>query len=141
MSTKPTQIFKRFAMLHFFLVNCASKFFIHIRCRCNYWPSFFNRYVLGPKSSTFYSTIKPFLSNKAIKSNNNIILYENEKIVNDPKEVSEIFNIFFYECYFFLVNCASKFFIHIRCRCNYWPSFFNRYVLVNYINKCRLKIE
>jgi hypothetical protein len=52
----------------------------------------------GPKSSTFYSTIKPFLSNKGIKSSNNIILYENEKIVNDPKEVSEIFNNFFYKC-------------------------------------------
>ena len=48
-----------------------------------------------PKSSTFYSTIKPFLSNKGIKSNNNIILHENEKIVNDPKEVSEIFNNLF----------------------------------------------
>jgi hypothetical protein len=37
------------------------------------------------------------LSNNGIKSNNNIILFENEKIVNDPKEVhvSEIFNNFF----------------------------------------------
>ena len=61
---------------------------------------FYERTASGPKSSTFYSTIKnkPFLSNNGIKSNNNIIWYENEKIVNDPKEVSEIFNIFFYEC-------------------------------------------
>jgi len=59
---------------------------------------FYERTAGGPKSSTFYSTIKPFLSNKGIKSNNNIILHENEKIVNDPKEVSEIFNIFFYKC-------------------------------------------
>ena len=39
---------------------------------------FYERTAGGPKSSTFYSTIKPFLSNKGIKSNNNIILYENE---------------------------------------------------------------
>ena len=61
--------------------------------------NFFERTAGGPKSSTFYSTIKnkPFLSNNGIKSNNNIILFENEKIVNDPKEVhvSEIFNNFF----------------------------------------------
>ena len=55
----------------------------------------YERTAGGPKSSTFYSTIKPFLSNKGIKSNNNIILHENEKIVNDPKEVSEIFNNLF----------------------------------------------
>ena len=59
---------------------------------------FYERTAGGPKSSTFYSTIKPFLSNKGIKSNNIIILYENEKIVNDSKEVSEFFNIFFYKC-------------------------------------------
>ena len=35
------------------------------------------------------------MSSKGIKSNNNIILYENEKIVNNRKEVSEIFIIFF----------------------------------------------
>ena len=40
--------------------------------------------------------LQPFLSNKGIQSNNNIILYENENIVNDPKEVSDIFNNFFY---------------------------------------------
>ena len=60
---------------------------------------FYERTAGGPKSSTFYSTIKnkPFLLNNGIKSNNNIILFENEKIVNDPKEVhvSEIFNNFF----------------------------------------------
>ena len=49
----------------------------------------------GQKSSTFYPTIKPFLSNKGMKSNNSIILCENDKIVNDPKEVIEIFNNFF----------------------------------------------
>jgi len=30
-----------------------------------------------------------------MKSNNSIILCENDKIVNDPKEVTEIFNNFF----------------------------------------------
>ena len=49
--------------------------------------------MLTRKSSTFYPTIKPFLSNKGMKSNNSIILCENDKIVNDPKEVTEIFNI------------------------------------------------
>jgi hypothetical protein len=58
---------------------------------------FYERTPGGPKSSTFNSTIKPFLSSKGIKSNNNIILYENEKIVNNRKEVSEIFNNFFYK--------------------------------------------
>ena len=56
---------------------------------------FFERTAGGPKSSTFYPTIKPFLSNKGMKSNNSIILCENDKIVNDPKEVTEIFNNFF----------------------------------------------
>ena len=40
------------------------------------------------------------MSNKGIKSNNNIILYENDKIVNDQKEVSEI-------CYNFFINVAK----------------------------------
>ena len=56
---------------------------------------FFERTAGGPKSSTLYPTIKHFLSNKGMKSNNSIILCENDKIVNDPKEVSEIFNNFF----------------------------------------------
>jgi len=34
----------------------------------------FERTAGGPKSSTFYPTIKPFLSNKGMKSNNSIIL-------------------------------------------------------------------
>ena len=33
-----------------------------------------------------------------MKSNNSIILCENDQIVNDPKEVTEIFNNFFCEC-------------------------------------------
>jgi hypothetical protein len=37
---------------------------------------FFERTAGGPKSSTFYPAIKPFLSNKRIKSNNSIILCE-----------------------------------------------------------------
>jgi hypothetical protein len=65
---------------------------------------FFERTAGGPKSSTFYPTIKPFLSNKGMKSNNSIILCENDKIVNDPKEVTEIFNNFFFNgiCYYWL---------------------------------------
>ena len=34
----------------------------------------------------------------SMKSNNSIILCENDQIVNDPKEVTEIFNNFFCEC-------------------------------------------
>jgi hypothetical protein len=37
---------------------------------------FFERTAGGPKSSTFYPIIKPFLSNKGMKSNNSIILCE-----------------------------------------------------------------
>jgi hypothetical protein len=33
-----------------------------------------------------------------MKSNNSSILCENDQIVNDPKEVTEIFNNFFCEC-------------------------------------------
>jgi hypothetical protein len=55
---------------------------------------FFERTAGGPKSSTFYPTINPFISNKGMKSNNSIILCENDKIVNDPKEMTEIFNNF-----------------------------------------------
>ena len=43
-----------------------------IKTRC------YERTAGSPKSSTFYSTIKPFLSSKGIKSNTNIILYGNE---------------------------------------------------------------
>lgn len=56
---------------------------------------FFERTTGGPKSTDFYPTIKPFLSNKNVKTNNNIILCENDKIVSEPKEVAEIFNHFF----------------------------------------------
>jgi hypothetical protein len=47
-----------------------------------------------------------------MKSNNSIILCENDKIVNDPKEVTEIFNNFFVNvakdigtCVSFLMQC------------------------------------
>ena len=51
---------------------------------------FSERTAGGPKSSTFYPTIKPFLSNTDMKSNNSIILCENDKIVNDTKEVKQL---------------------------------------------------
>ena len=56
---------------------------------------FYERTAGGPKSTDFYSTIKPFLSSKGVKGSNNIILHENDKIGNDAKEVSEMFNNFF----------------------------------------------
>lgn len=58
---------------------------------------FFERTAGGSKSSTFYPTIRPFLTNKGMKSNKSILLCVNDKIVNDPKEVTEIFNNFFCE--------------------------------------------
>ena len=49
----------------------------------------------GPKSCDFWPTIKPFLSNKGYKNSNCILLSENNKIINDQSEVSEIFNHYF----------------------------------------------
>ena len=49
---------------------------------------FFERTTGGPKSSTFYPTIKPFLSNKGMKSNNSIIVYENDDFVT--KQINKL---------------------------------------------------
>ena len=76
-------------------VSFIQHFINHCTRLENIPPYFFERTTGGPKSSTFYPTIKPFLSNKGMKSNNSIILCENDNIVNDPKEVTEIFNNFF----------------------------------------------
>ncbi|XP_069133195.1 uncharacterized protein [Argopecten irradians] len=54
----------------------------------------------GPKSKDFWPTIKPFLSNKGKSGHNNIILKENDDIVSDQTDVSNIFNEFY-------VNVAS----------------------------------
>lgn len=47
------------------------------------------------KDKTFWSTIKPFMTNKNSENGKNVVLNENDQIVNDPKEISDIFNSFF----------------------------------------------
>ena len=52
----------------------------------------------GAKTCTFWTTIKPFFSKKCNSGEQKIILCENNKIINDAKEVSENFNSFFLDC-------------------------------------------
>ena len=49
----------------------------------------------GSKSCDFWKTIKPFFPKKCNTGEQNIVLCENDKIINDSKEVSEHFNNFF----------------------------------------------
>ena len=56
---------------------------------------FLERCVGGEKSSDFLPTIKPFLSKKCKSGDNTIVLNENDKILNDPKEISDTFNEFY----------------------------------------------
>ena len=56
---------------------------------------FFERCSGGPKSSDFWPTIKPFLSSKSSKTENDIILMENNTLISDPKEVSCVLNDFY----------------------------------------------
>jgi hypothetical protein len=49
----------------------------------------------GAKTCNFWTTIKPFFSKKCNSGEQKIILCENNKIINDAKEVSENFNSFF----------------------------------------------
>ena len=43
----------------------------------------------------FWKTVKPFFSKKGNRGEQKIVLFENDKIVNNPNEVSNHFNIFF----------------------------------------------
>ena len=43
----------------------------------------------------FWKTVKPFFSKKGNCGEQKIVLFENDKIVNNPNEVSNHFNIFF----------------------------------------------
>ena len=56
---------------------------------------FYERCLGGSKSSDFWPTIKPFLSNKSNNCKKDIILVEDNKIINNQTEVSEIVNNFF----------------------------------------------
>ena len=61
---------------------------------------FIERCVGGPKQKDFWPTIKPFITNKGSYFENNIILTDDDRIVNDQTEVAETFN----ECF---VNVAK----------------------------------
>ncbi|XP_063436588.1 uncharacterized protein LOC134718019 [Mytilus trossulus] len=59
-----------------------------------------NRYFIerctgGSKSKDFWPTVKPFLTNKGCTSQKETILQENNKIITNQQEISEIFNDFF----------------------------------------------
>jgi hypothetical protein len=57
---------------------------------------FIERCVGGPKQNVFWPTIKPFnITNKGSYFENNIILTDDDRIVNDQNEVAETFNEFF----------------------------------------------
>jgi hypothetical protein len=57
---------------------------------------FLERCTGGTKNVNFWKTVKPFFSKKKCNSGDqNIILYEDNKIVNDTCEVSEKFKTFF----------------------------------------------
>lgn len=49
----------------------------------------------GPKSQSFWKTIKPFMTDKSTSHTNQIILQEDGKIINNPNEICEIFNTYF----------------------------------------------
>ena len=49
----------------------------------------------GAKNVNFWKTVKPFFSKKCNSGDQNIILCEDNKIINDTCEVSEKFNTFF----------------------------------------------
>lgn len=56
---------------------------------------FIERCAGGPKSSDFWPTVKPFLTNKAGKCQKETIISENNKLIIKQDEVSEHFNNFF----------------------------------------------
>ena len=56
---------------------------------------FIERCVGGPKQNFFWPTIKPFITNKGSYFENNIILTDDDRIINDQNEVAETFNDFF----------------------------------------------
>jgi hypothetical protein len=56
---------------------------------------FLERCTGGAKNVNFWKTVKPFFSNKCNSGDQNIILCEDNKIINDTCEVSEEFNTFF----------------------------------------------
>ena len=62
---------------------------------------FIERCTGGCKSKDFWSTIKPFITNKGTITKKNTIIEENNVLVTDQKEIAEIFNDYY-------VNVASS---------------------------------
>ena len=56
---------------------------------------FIDRCVGGCNSKDFWSTVKPFLTNKGCKTQKDTVLSENDYLITDQLEVSEVFNNFF----------------------------------------------
>ncbi|KAK3091810.1 hypothetical protein FSP39_022788 [Pinctada imbricata] len=56
---------------------------------------FLERCAGGPKSTDFWPTIKPFITNKGNSIKKDIVLSENDTLVCDQSSVSETFNEFF----------------------------------------------
>jgi hypothetical protein len=57
---------------------------------------FIERYAGGSKSKDFWSTVKPFLTNKGGTTQKDLLLSENNILVNCQKEICEIFYNFFF---------------------------------------------
>jgi hypothetical protein len=76
-------IFFKFIISFVYIFNFSN--FIQIRERC----------VGGPKSTDFYPTIKPFLTNKGSNITKDIILEDNNKNINHQLQVANNFNNFF----------------------------------------------
>ena len=56
---------------------------------------FIERSVRGCNSKDFWQTVKPFLTIKGTQVHKDIILFEDNKLINDQQEVYGIFNRFF----------------------------------------------
>ena len=79
----------------------------------------FSAWVLddGPKSTDFWPTVKPFLSNKGNFKDQTIILSEDNRIISDQYSVSNVLNDFY-------VNVAKYIgTYHTHCGITTHPSF------------------
>jgi hypothetical protein len=53
------------------------------------------KWFSGTKTTDFWNTVKPFFSKKCKSGDQKIILCEDNKIINNSNEVSNLFNNFF----------------------------------------------
>jgi hypothetical protein len=71
---------------------------------------FLERCTGGAKNVNFWKTVKPFFSKKCNSGDQNIILCEDNKIINDTCEVSEKFNIgnktYVFCIWLLLIHCS-----------------------------------